>query len=245
MPKERSGNGENMRQLREDVHNATRMDGAMEKLAQSLQTGQPIVSASSAKKTDPSNPGVGTEPEPEHLNVDSLANSLSGITKGTKSAGQLYIDSPFEKVASTRPVQSQSQAPTDFGDLNGLIYGILTFPFSADSKARESEIQKLQASVSNQQSMLKVGRIVGNTRKSVQGASDFFVGDDGGVRMEFSILGHKYSMKVLGSFLGNESLYPTVEGDKVIGLVMRHENGQLVNASKDFKITISEGWKKK
>ena len=43
--------------------------------------------------------------------------------------------------------------------------------------------------------------------------------------------------------MGNEALYPTVEGDKVVGLVTREEDGQLINVTSSFEISISEGWK--
>jgi len=229
----------------EEHRQATRMDGMMDSLLSSLQTGAPITATSSAKKTVMGGSSV-TEPEPEHLDVSDLAQSLSGVGQGTRASGdKLYVDNPYKTASnqSSGNVEAQSSNVADYGDLNGLIYGILAFPFSSDESARAKEISKIQASIAKEQSMVKVNRIVSNTKKIVQGSKEFFVSNDGSVRMEFSILGHKYSMKVQGSFLGNECLYPTVEGDSVVGLVMRHEQGDLVNASKDFKVIISEGWK--
>ena len=241
MPKD--NDKENMKNIREEVHNATHMDGMLEQLAGALVNGTSIQSTPSTKKTAASLGAGVPEPEPEHMDLSALAESMPAAQapQGDQQyrvgkSGNLTISNPFAKQASQAP---QNTTP-DFGDLNGVIYSILSFPFSED---RDKEIARMQQAIDKQANSVRATRIMSNTQKIVKNASSFYAVDGGGVRMEFTILGQKYSMRAKGPFMGTEALYPTVEGDKVVGLVTREQDGQLVNVTSSFDISISEGWK--
>ena len=239
----RDNDKEDMRNIRQEVHNATHMDGMLEQLAGALANGSSIQSTPSTRKTASSLGGGVPEPEPEHMDLSALADSMptAQSSQGDQQyrvgkSGNLTIASPFAKQSSR---SSQNSTP-DFGDLNGVIYSILSFPFSEN---RDKEIARMQQAIDKQANSVRATRIMSNTQKIVKNASSFYAVDGGGVRMEFTILGQKYSMRARGPFMGNEALYPTVEGDKVVGLVTREEDGQLINVTSSFEISISEGWK--
>lgn len=247
MTKER----EKFSDVREEVRQQTSLEGMLGSLAANLSGGVPIPkSSSSAKKSL-----IGGLPAPEehHMDISSLANkvpnkvsnkaaSQGGHRIGKNAWGQSLLvnrDSSEDSETLERTT-SQDEHYGDLGDLTPIIADVMSFQYSEN---REEEIKQIHAAVRNELSRLCVKRVVANTQKNVKTARNFYMGKSGSIRVEFSILGQKYSMQATGSFRGDEILYPTVEGDSVIGLVMRDSDSGLENATSDFAISINQGWK--
>lgn len=251
MPRRDSEERENIAQLREQVKNETSLTGMLGSLAASLQTGAPIPKSSSSSKGR----AVGSvlQPEDHHIDPSTLSNAMGGTVRhsdnqqgsfrfGQNAWGQslLVNDQTPHHPQNSHPMQRQASSQLDMGDLTPVIADILSFPFSEN---RTSEIKQIQSALKSEMTKICAKRVVANTQSNVKCAKQFYLGKSGSLRTEFSILGQKYSMLVEGSFQGDEILYPTVEGDEVVGLVMRETPSGLDNATDNFKVTISKGWK--
>lgn len=235
---------ENRREVVEEVRQATSLEGNLGNLANALGGGTMPEAASSNSGNKMEN-GV-VKPEDHHINVASLGGIPSGnvgeghkIGKGSGWGPSLLVNSGT-KTASTDPAPASNIQDADLGDLTPLIADILSFNFSDN---RQQEITALHSAVKSQLTKLSAKRVVANTQAKVKNAKQFYITESGSLRTEFSILGQKYSMLVKGAFTGNEILYPTVDGDIVVGVIMREGPNGLENATHDFEITINKGWK--
>tara|TARA_B100000614_G_scaffold262909_1_gene300944 strand:+ start:439491 stop:440195 length:705 start_codon:yes stop_codon:yes gene_type:complete len=165
--------------------------------------------------------------EAEHIDFDGLMSSMGYAPPQTQT-----------KVAS---IQS-------FGDIDPLFQDIAEFKFS--SRNRDDEIAILREAIRQgklviiQQRQKEVtNQVVENTKKASKGTEKFFRLKDGGLRVEFSLLGQKYSMSAHGMLQSNDCLCWQVEGDSIQGHVMRLQNGQFHNVSSGFEINVTQGWK--
>lgn len=158
----------------------------------------------------------------EHINFEAL---MSGANLPVKRAIALPAKRPG----------------VDFGDLTPLIKDIATFKFSSN---RQGEIKAMQEAVQKEMRTIVAGRVAENTRQVSSEISQFFRIKEGGMRVEFSVLGRKYSMAALGQFRGDEYMAWNVAGNKVVGHLMRIAGDQTFeNVSNEFEIIVSEGWK--
>lgn len=231
--------------VRDEVRQSTSLEGMLGALASNLNTGAPIPKNSSVGGVD--------APEDHHIDPSSMLGQLpssshagDGHRIGKSSWGDsLLINNPNSHVqASNEPNMVKESSvhfkEGDLGDLTPVVADILSFQFS---EKREEEIAQLHEAVKTEMTKMCVSRVVSNTQKKVKCAKNFYYGKTGSLRVEFSILSQKYSMMAKGAFTGNEIIYPTVEGDDVVGLIMRQFDNGLEDASGDFNITISKGWK--
>jgi len=233
--------------IRDEVRQSTSLEGMLGSLASNLNSGTPIPKNSSVggleameeHHIDPSSM-IGQLPNSNHqgdghrIGKSSWGDSLLINNPNSHSPAQASDDSNMVKEAS---VQFKDG---DLGDLTPVVADILSFQFS---DKRDEEINQLHEAVKSEMTKMCVNRVVSNTQKKVKCAKNFYYGKTGSLRVEFSILSQKYSMMAKGAFTGNEIIYPTVEGDDVVGLIMRQFDNELQDASSDFNITISKGWK--
>lgn len=231
-------------ELEDMVKNQTSLAGMLGSLESALKNGSSIPEPQSSASRTFSSGGV-MQPEDHHIDlshldgkVPSVKTSGNGHRIGKNAWGQsLLINNPNQP---NQVESQQSSENVDIGDLTPLIADIMSFHYSDN---REEEIKQLHSALKTEMVRLCSKRVVSNTQKSVKTAKNFYMGKNGSLRIEFSILGQKYSMLTQGSFRGDEILYPTVEGDNVIGLVMREGPDKLENATNEFKISITKGWK--
>lgn len=202
-------------------------DALMEKLFR-IATGQPV-DLSGGGDGGSDDPFIDTradhpEAKAEHINFDNMLSNMGF--------------QPKRKVASAPP----PKPPVDFGDLTPLIKDIATFKFSSN---RQSEIKAMREALQKEMRTIIASRVAENTRQVSSEVNQFFRIKDGGMRVEFSLLGKPYSMAALGDFRGDEYMAWNVSGNKVVGHVMRLDRNQnFVNVSDEFDIRVSEGWKK-
>ena len=244
-----SKDNERAADVREEVRQQTSLEATLGSLAQSLGSGAPMPKAASSASSGPKTANGVVVPEDHHIDISSLAGGVpesqhrgEGTRIGNSGWGQSLLvnndTAPMQKQASAEP--SSPPPDLDLDDLSPLIGDIMSFRFSAN---REKEIAQIHAAVKAEMTKLCANRVVANTQAKVKTAKNFYYGKTGSLRIEFSILNQKYSMLAKGAFTGDEILYPTVEGDKVVGLVMRETHQGLEDATSNFSITISQGWK--
>jgi hypothetical protein len=234
--------------IRKEVQQQLSLESTLGSLAQSLGTGAPMPQAASSASSGPKTVNGVVAPEDHHIDVSSMAGNVPqsqhrgpGHRIGNSGWGQSLLVN--NDASPAEPQQTQKQASSevpDLDDLSPLIGDILSFRFS---KNREKEISQIHAALKAEMTKLCANRVVANTQAKVKTAKNFYYGKTGSLRIEFSILNQKYSMLAKGAFTGDEILYPTVEGDKVVGLVMRETPNGLENATEDFSVTINQGWK--
>ena len=211
-------------EFRKDTH--VDLDGLMDNLYRAA-TGQKIVQSSSepdgAVDTSADRPDIGYTAE--HVNFDNIAANLGLVPQATQQ----------QKFAFQTP-------SADFGDLTPIIKDIATFKFSSN---RQKEIQALHNSVRNQIKAIIINRVIDTTRNITSGSHKFFSVNEGGLRVEFSVLGQNHSMLAAGNFSGDECLCWNVDGNEISGYVMRRSaDGSFRNISGDFVIKVTKGWKK-
>ncbi len=123
-----------------------------------------------------------------------------------------------------------------------IIKDIATFKFSSN---RPNEIKAMREAIQKEMRTIVASRVAENTRQVSSEISQFFRIKDGGMRVEFSVLGKPYSMAALGDFRGDEYMAWNVAGNKVVGHIMRTDSGgSFANVSDEFQIQVNEGWKK-
>jgi hypothetical protein len=246
-----SKDNERASDVRKEVQQQLSIESTLGSLAQSLGTGAPMPNAASSASSGPKTANGVLQPDPHHLDVTSLAGKVpqskhkgDGTRIGNSGWGQsLLVNNDLKGVEAPESMQKQSSAQSvdlDLDDLSPLIGDILSFRFSEN---REKEIAQIHAALKSEMTKLCANRVVANTQAKVKTAKNFYYGKTGSLRIEFSILNQKYSMRAEGAFTGDEILYPTVEGDTVVGLVMREGHSGLENATSEFNVTINKGWK--
>ena len=173
---------------------------------------------------------------------------------GTAEASHIDFESVFSKLASQNPgmlkkatkppmtkIATARKPPVDFGDLTPVIKDIATFKYSSN---REKEIGAIRQAVQKEIQTIVSQRVVSNTKEVSANIHQFYRIKDGGMRVEFSLLNQKYSFAALGEFMGNEYLCWQVSGNDINGHVMRMDDeGEFYDASEDFKVQITQGWK--
>jgi len=170
----------------------------------------------------------------EHINFDDFFSKMASSPSIQLPKKVNGVKMPAAKKASKQPV--------DFGDLTPIIKDIATFKYSSSN--RQQEIEAMRDAVQKQIRTLIASRIVENTRQVSSEIKQFYRIKEGGIRVEFFVLGKKYSMAALGDFRGNEYLCWNVSGNKVVGHVMRADaDGDFEDSSEGFQIRVSEGWK--
>lgn len=233
-------------ELEAQIKQQTSLEGMLGSLEANLTQGAPLPKSQSSASKNPAVGGV-LQPEDHHMDLSSLEGSLprssahgDGHRIGKNAWGQsLLLNNPDAPTTPEHP-QEDGLQNANLGDLTPIIADVLSFRYSEN---REAEIKQLRSALQTEMTRLCAKRVVSNTQKSVKTAKNFYMGKSGSLRLEFSILGQKYSMHAQGAFRGDEILYPTVEGDNVVGLVMRDGPEGLENATSEFKISINQGWK--
>lgn len=235
-------------ELESQIKRQTSLEGMLGSLDAALNNGYSIPQPKSSASRTVSTGGI-LQPEDHHIDlshldgkIPSAGNNGNGHRIGKNAWGQsLLVNNPKQPNHSKQAQSHETIEAADIGDLTPLIADIMSFQYSENN--RQSEINQIHAALKVEMIKLCAKRVVSNTQKNVKTAKNFYMGKNGSLRIEFSILGQKYSMLTQGSFRGDEILYPTVEGDNVVGLVMREGSDGLRNATSEFKISIIKGWK--
>ncbi len=189
----------------------------------------------------------------ENGSSDSFIDTASD--NGEIQSTHINFDEFFDKFSGNRVNNKKvsSNKSMDMGHLNPLVNELCKVKFSSSDIQSEIEIMKRaiqagQEMIEEARSERKISKIVDNTKKVLSTAHKFFQNktSDGAqvIRVEFSVLGQKYSFAAKGNFDGNECLWATVEGDNVVGHVMRRrEDGSFDKVGSQFEISVTKGWK--
>ena len=169
----------------------------------------------------------------EHINFDSVFAKL-----GYKPQSQ--PQGPLSKAASVQASKSRQ----DLGDLTEVVADIASFKFSSSNRGKE--IGMIREAVKKELRNIISQRVIENTKKISSDVHQFYRikdGKDGGMRVEFSLLNHKFSMSALGEFSGNECLCWQANGNTIVGHVMSVGEDGFENVTDSFQVSITEGWK--
>lgn len=160
-----------------------------------------------------------------HLSKDDLLASLmQGMAPQVKTSHNYK-----------QKVDKKSTASIDFGIYQPVLDELSKIPFSDNY---EEEMRKIADAVKTAGMQFKVKKIIANTKTLSKNAQKFFYSDNN-VRFVFSILNTKYSLAATGDFHGNEALHVQVDGDKLVGLVLRlFDNGDYSDVTSEYKLKI-------
>lgn len=163
-----------------------------------------------------------------HLSKDDLLASLMrGMSPQTKIAQN--------KSAKKSSNEKKSSINMDFGIYQPVLDELSKIPFSENY---QQEMKKIADAVKTAGMQFKVKKIIANTKSLSKNAQKFFYGENN-VRFVFSILNTKYSLAAAGDFHGNEALHVQVDGDRLVGLVLRmHDDGDYTDVTEQYKIKI-------
>lgn len=167
------------------------------------------------------------------------------IDTSSEASEHIDFDSFFSGMAPPKKASApppQRRPVVDFKDLTPVIRDIASFKFSSSNRA--SEIRAVRDAVQRELRVIVANRIAENTRSVSSDVKGFYRIKDGGMRVEFSVLGQKYSMAAIGEFLGNEYMCWNVSGNEVIGHIMRvAQDESFGDVSDEYQIVVSKGWK--
>ena len=199
--------------------------------------------------------GMGEKVESPELNPTGFGGGLLDTSADHPEAAAEHIDydAMFSKMgykpqsqgvlAKAASVQS-SKAKQDLGDLTEVVSDIASFKFSSSNRGKE--IGMLREALKKEMRNIISQRVIENTKKISSDVHQFFRikdGKEGGMRVEFSLLNHKFSMSALGEFSGNECLCWQANGNTIVGHVMKVGEDGFENVSDNFQVAITEGWK--
>lgn len=123
----------------------------------------------------------------------------------------------------------------DYGQLQPIWEELEQIPFTDNY---EEEIALVRQAIRQVGKDIKAKNIVANTKKLAKNAQNFYHSDSG-MRVVFSILGHRFSMAAKGDFTGREAFYLQVNGDSLDGIVVRQdENGDFGDVTANYLIEI-------